>query len=53
MGGIGSGRKPKSKATVKSRKKKAKKEIQTEGRLYSVPAHVRSIRTSGACRFEG
>ena len=53
MGGIGSGRKPKSKATVKSRKKKAKKEIQTGGRLYSVPSHVKMIKTSGACRFEG
>lgn len=53
MGGIGSGRKPKSKATVKSRKKEAKKEIQTDGRLYSVPPHVSMIKTSGACRFEG
>ena len=53
MGGIGSGRKPKSKATVKSRKKEAKKEIQTGGRLYSVPSHVSMIKTSGACRFEG
>lgn len=52
MGGIGSGRKPKPKEEVKSRKK-AKKEIQTEGRMYSVPAHVRMIKTSGACRFEG
>ncbi len=53
MGGKGSGRKPKYKGAVKSRKRKAKKEIQTEGRMYSVPAHVRTIKTSGACRFEG
>lgn len=52
MGGIGSGRKSKQKEVVKSRKK-AKKEIQTEGRLYSVPSHVSMIKTSGACRFEG
>lgn len=55
MGGVGSGRKPKdkSKATAASYKPARKTEVKPESRLYSVPAHVSTIRTTEGCRFGG
>lgn len=54
MGGVGSERKPKKEtlADFKPARKK-KKEVEPETRLYSVPKHVKRIKTSGACRFPG
>lgn len=54
MGGTGSGRKPGSKNKEKVIDfRPAKEQKEPKGRVYSVPAHVRAIRTPGGVRFEG
>lgn len=54
MGGIGSGRKPKRETLADFKPARKKKEEAEPGtRLYSVPKHVKRIKTSGACRFQG
>lgn len=54
MGGTRSCKKPKKKtlADFKPARKK-KEEVEPGARLYSVPKHVKGIKTSGACRFRG
>lgn len=54
MGGIGSGRKPKRETLADFKPARKKKEgAAPRTRLYSVPKHVKRIKTSGACRFQG
>ena len=53
MGGIGSDRKPKQKKETIVDFKPAEEKVKQEGRLYSVPMHVKKIKTSGGCRFQG
>ena len=53
MGGVGSGRKPKQKKETIVDFKPAEEKVKQEGRLYSVPMHVKKIKTSGGCRFQG
>lgn len=53
MGGRGSGRKPKYKKGNVVDFKPEVKEVKPKGRVYSVSAHVKMIKTSSGCRFEG
>lgn len=56
MGGVGSGRKARDKSrATKTDFKPAKKteEEKPKEMIFSVPAHVRAIRTPGGVRFEG
>lgn len=53
MGGVGSGRKPKRETLEDFKPARKRKEVELGTRLYSVPKHVKRIKTSGVCRFQG
>lgn len=60
MGGVGSGRKAKDKSRAKVTdfkpargKKSESEENEPKARLFSVPAHVSTIKTTSGCRFGG
>lgn len=55
VGGIGSGHKPgrKKKEKVTEFRPAKKEEMKPEGRMFSVPAHVGTVKTTSGVRFGG